>query len=209
MKPETLVTNIQTTHKKSFLLKRNISNPLLIKTLVVLGILIIIPVLSRSTWKTYKGHQYWKRAYSLYQHKSYIDALDEYQKSINYLPENGLLWQMYGKALTINKNWYKANQILVKASDLRSDPILYTALGDSYKAMKEYKKAENAYLQSWYMEPDKFYPKYLLAKLYNETGQKKKAANIAFELINKKVKVESMTITKIKKEMQDILDRGL
>ena len=204
-----LITNIKITHKKSSLLKRNSLKPLLIKTLVVFVILIIIPVLSRATWKTYKGHQYWKKAYYLYQHKSYVDASDEYQKTIKYLPDNGLLWQMYGKCLTINKNWSKANHILEKASALRSDPILYAALGDSYKALNKYNKAEAAYWHSWYMEPCKFYPKYLLAKLYNENGQKEKATKIAFELINKNVKVESLAITKIKKEMQNILDSGL
>jgi len=204
-----LITNIKTPYKQSSIVKRNISKPLLIKIFTVSVILIIIPVLSKATWKAYKGHQHWMNAYQLYQHKSYNNALDEYEKSIKYLPYNGLLFQMYGKCLTINKNWIKANQILEKASDLRSDPIIFTALGDSYKALKEYKKAEVAYWQAWYIEPNKFYPKYLLAKLYYENGQTKKAINIAFELINKKVKVESLAITEIKKEMQEILDKGL
>lgn len=203
-----LITNIKITSKKISLLNINNVKPLLIRTFVILVIFLIIPVLSKSTWKSYKGHQYWNRAYYQYQHKRYIDALDDYQKSIYFLPENGLLLQMYGKCLAINKNWEKANHILVKASTMRSDPILYTALGDSYKGLKEYKKAEDAYLQSWYMEPGKFYPKYLLAKLYYETGQKKKAGKIASELIKKKVKVESTTINKIKKEMHDIIEEG-
>jgi len=204
-----LITNIKTIYKQSSIVKINIYKPLLIKSLVVLAVLIIIPVLSKATWKTYKGHQHWMKAYQIYQRHGYSDALDEYEKSINYLPNNGLLWQMYGKCLTINKNWSKANKILENASSMRSDPILYAALGDSYKALKEYKKAEAAYWHAWYMEPNKFYPKYLLAKLYDENGYKKKAVNIAFELINKKVKVKSTAIIEIKKEMQDILDRDL
>ena len=204
-----LITNIKIINKQSPVVQKKVCNPVLIRILVVLVILIIMPALSKATWKTYKGHKHWGKAYQLYQQKCYSDAAEEYQNSVNYLPDDGLLLQMYGKCLTINGNWFKANQILEKASALRSDPILYSALGDSYKALKEYKKAEDAYRQSWYMEPGKFYPKYLLAKLYDENGQKKKAANIAFELINKKVKVESVAIIKIKKEMQDILDRGL
>jgi len=204
-----LITNIKTTYKQSSKVKINFYKSLFVKALVVLVILIIIPVLSKATWKTYEGHKHWRMAYQLYQHHVSNEAVDEYQKAINYLPDNGLLLQMYGKCLNINKDWSKASQILEKASSLRSDPILYVALGDSYKALKEYKKAEVAYWQSWYMEPHKFYPKYLLAKLYDENGQKKKATNIAFELINKKVKIESMAITEIKKEMQKILDKGL
>lgn len=202
-----LITNIKTTNKQLSIENVNSSKQLLIKIVVVLVILIIIPVLSKTTWKTYRGHQHWMKAYYLYQYQDYSDALDGYQKSINYISDDGLLWQMYGKCFNLNENWSKANPILKKSETLRSDPILYTALGDSYKALKKYKKAEVAYWYAWYMEPNKFYPKYLLAKLYYENGQNKKARNIAFELIHKKVKIESIVIIEIKKEMQDILDK--
>jgi O-antigen polymerase len=51
-----------------------------------------------------------------------------------------------------------------------SDEILYTSLGDNYKAIKNYLKAEEAYRHASFMVPDKFYPLYLLANLYYETG---------------------------------------
>lgn len=84
----------------------------------------------------------------------------------------------------------------------RSDPILYTALGDTYKALKEYDKAEREYLQAWQIIPHKFYPKYLLAKLYDGTGQKIKAKGIAKELLNKEIKVESKAIEEMRDELK-------
>ncbi len=51
-----------------------------------------------------------------------------------------------------------------------------------------------------------FYPKYLLAKLYSETNQQTKAVQIANELLNKDIKVESVAVEEIKAEMQAIVD---
>ena len=64
-------------------------------------------------------------------------------------------------------------------------------LSDSYNATGESKKAEAAYLHAWHMNPSRFYPKYLLAKLYDETGQKEDAVKVAKELLEKEIKVES------------------
>ena len=67
-------------------------------------------------------------------------------------------------------------------------------------------KAEKAYLHAWQMIPSRFYPKYLLAKLYDETGQKDKAVKVAQELLNKNVKIDSRAIEKIKQEMRTIVE---
>ncbi len=204
-----LITNLQTPPEQPMAVKKNIRLTLLPKIAMALAILVMIPVLSKAAWNTYKGHQRWKEAYQLYQYQIYDDAIVEYDKAIEYIPHDGLLWQMYGKCLAIEEDWSQARQALEKAATLRSDPILYTALGDTYKALKEYNKAEAAYWQAWYMVPHKFYPKYLLAKLYDESGQKEKATDIALELINKEIKVESMAIEEMKKEIKKILNKGL
>jgi predicted Zn-dependent protease len=54
-------------------------------------------------------------------------------------------------------------------------------------AKKQYQLAANTV-------PHKFFPLYLLAKLYNEAGQTGKAIAMAKELLSKKVKVPSKAI---------------
>jgi tetratricopeptide (TPR) repeat protein len=78
-------------------------------------------------------------------------------------------------------------------------------LGDSYKALGETEKAEEAYLFASDIIPSRFYPQYLLAKLYNETGQKEKAIKTAKELLNKEIKIESTAIKEIHEEMEEIV----
>jgi ABC-type transport system involved in cytochrome bd biosynthesis fused ATPase/permease subunit len=55
------------------------------------------------------------------------------------------------------------------------------------------------------MAPGKFYPLYLLAKLYDASGQQQKAIAMANTLLNKEVKVHSTAIEEIKEEMKVII----
>lgn len=84
---------------------------------------------------------------------------------------------------------------------------MYIALGDNYTALSQFKEAEQAYLQAWYMIPSKFYPLYKLAKLYDKTGQGEQAVSVAEGLLNKKVKVESRAIDEMKDEMLNLIEK--
>ena len=57
------------------------------------------------------------------------------------------------------------------------------------------------------MNPSRFYPKYLLAKLYDETNQSEKAITVAKELLDKEVKIESTAVCEIQTEMKKILEK--
>lgn len=55
------------------------------------------------------------------------------------------------------------------------------------------------------MNPSRFYTKYLLAKLYDETGQREKAILTANALLQMQIKVPSTAVDEIKEEMQNII----
>ena len=93
------------------------------------------------------------------------------------------------------------------ANNNTSDDIFYCSLGNVYKAMKYYNKAENAYKYASYMVPHKLYPLYLLVILYVETGQDEKAVTIATRLLSKEVKVESEAAKDIKEAVQKIVNK--
>ena len=57
------------------------------------------------------------------------------------------------------------------------------------------------------MVPHKFYPLYLLATLYDETGEKAKARQIARDILNKEVKIHSTAIEEIKAEMEKLSEK--
>jgi tetratricopeptide (TPR) repeat protein len=101
----------------------------------------------------------------------------------------------------------EAVTILEQAISYQSKSVLYNALGDSYKALEKYQSAEQQYLQAANMAPAKFYLLYLLAKLYEASGQQQKAMAIANTLLNKEVKVHSTAIEEIKEEMKQIIEQ--
>ena len=90
-------------------------------------------------------------------------------------------------------------------TEKRCWPEVYVGL----KATGEYMKAEEQYQLAAYTVPHKFYPLYLLAKLYEETGQNEKAVTIAREIMDKTVKIPSQAIEEIREEMQEILDKDI
>lgn len=114
----------------------------------------------------------------------------------------------YGKALSMAGKHQKAIEVFQQATTYYPNTIVYTALSDSYKETGQIKKAETAYLQSWHMNPSLFYPKYLLAKLYDESGQNEKAVFTANELLQKQAKIESTAIEEIKTEMLEIIEKA-
>ena len=149
----------------------------------------------------------WKYAFTLYSMGAYGQSVEEYEKALPVMKEDGDFLTNYGKALSMAGQHEKAVNALQNAGKYYPNTVVYTALGDSYKAVGQIKQAEVAYLHAWHMNPGRFYPKYLLAKLYDENGQREKAVEVARELLAKEVKVESTAIEEIKAEMQKILEQ--
>ncbi len=153
----------------------------------------------------YSAYYYWDEGYKIYQMGAYKESLDSFEKSYPELRNNGEFLIMYGKALSMAGKDESAKHILEKAKQYQQNTILFNALGDSYKNLKQYRNAEESYLQAYFMIPSRFYSKYLLVKMYAETGQIQKAKKHAREILEKEVKVPSRAIEEIQAEMRAVL----
>jgi hypothetical protein len=149
----------------------------------------------------------WRYAFNIYNIGSYDQSIKEFEKAYPALNQNGDYLTNYGKALSMAGKHEKAVKILHEAANYFPNTVVYTALGDCYKAIGQNLKAERAYIHAWYMNPSRFYPKYLLAKLYDESGQRQKALIIANQLLNKEIKIPSSAVDEIRAEMQMIIDK--
>ncbi len=179
----------------------------LLPRLAIIPLLAIIPYVSHQTFNQYIGHKHWQEAYELYQYHIYDDAAEEYVKANKCIPNSGLLKQMFGKCLAMDEKWEEAKDILEEAKVFRADPILYCTMGSVYKNLKSYDKAEECYLQASNIIPHKFYSKYLLAKLYDKSGQNIQAKKMAKELLDKEIKVSSTAIKEMKTELKRLLQK--
>ena len=149
----------------------------------------------------------WNYAYRLYAMNSYASSLPHYEKAWPVLKTDGDYLTNYGKALSMASEHERAIVVLRQAILYYPNIVVYTALGDGYKTLDNPIEAEKSYLSACYMNPSRFYPKYLLAKLYEETNQKEKALSIAYELIYKEAKISSNAIDEIREEMKKIINK--
>jgi len=181
-----------------------------VKTLLFFILLLVIAAGLRSLYRYQQAYRDWQEAFRVYQMGAYEASLEDYEKVWPALHDDGDYLTNYGKALSMAGQHQKAVDVLLQAAVRYPNTVVCTALGDSYKAQGEAGKAEQAYQHAWYMNPSRFYPKYLLAKLYDETGQREKAVTTAKELLDKEIKIKSIAIEEIKAEMAKIIaNQGL
>lgn len=180
----------------------------LAKYVSLVTVLFLLPAGSIHISKTQTAYIYWKSAVDFYNYGLLSKSLQAYEEAYPYLKNNGIFLSNYGKALARSEKFEKAIFILERGVNFYSNTVSYTALGDSFKGIGEIALAEKAYLQAWYMNPGRFYPKYLLAILYEESGQIEKALDVAHELIQKKAKIESDASRKIVEKMNEIIARA-
>lgn len=175
-----------------------------LKTLMICGALIMTIFSFKYINKLNTGFKNWQLALSSYQYGDYEGAIQEYESAYPKLKNNGEFLMNYGKALSIYRQDKKAIQILERAKSYLNTTIIETALGDAYKNIKQYNDAEKAYSHAASMIPSRFYPPYLLAKLYDESGQKEKALVMAKTILEKEVKIPSTAIKEIQQEMNNL-----
>ena len=154
-----------------------------------------------------QGFITWNDALRNHQYGDYKAAILEFELAYPILKKDGDFLMNYGKTLTMAGEYPKAIAILELAKAYQNNTVIATALGDSYKAIKQYNKAEACYKQGINMTPGKFYGQYLLAKLYDDSRQKEKAIVLAQKIMNKKIKVPSTAIEEIQLEMKKILTK--
>lgn len=155
----------------------------------------------------YKAVKEWNYAYSLYHGGAFAPAVDGYEKALPMFDHNGEFLTNYGKALSMAGKHKEAIFILESAKKYLGNTVIQTTLGDSYMALGKNEQAETAYQLAAEMLPDRFYPRYLLVKLYASTGAWDKMEPLAHRLIEKEPKIPSRAVEEIKTEIQDLLER--
>lgn len=150
----------------------------------------------------------WKYAQERYQYGDYIGATEIYSEIHSSFKQNGEFLMNYGKTLSLSKKHRLAIQTLKEAQQYLNTTVIEIALGNSFKSIHEFENAEKHYLHAHNMTPSKFYPLYLLAKLYHDNGNNIKACEIAKIVLSKRIKVPSKAIDEINMEMKKILKQN-
>ncbi len=152
-----------------------------------------------------EGYRHWKTAFDLYARNQYPESLAAYRDAYPVLDREGDFLTKYGKALSV-AGWHReAIGVLRRGEAYQDNSVLQIALGESYKALGESLRAEAAYQKACRMVPGQFYPMYLLARLYQDTGQTGKAIRVAQALLAKEETIRSRAVDEMKLEMQQLV----
>jgi hypothetical protein len=89
----------------------------------------------------------WLRIEKLAKRQGYTsDVVDEYNTLFENLKGNYRYIYAYGMALRKSNHLIESNMVLKYGTRHSADPMFYNAIGDNYKDLEEYDKAENAYI---------------------------------------------------------------
>jgi len=157
------------------------------------------------TGRRFMAMKAWQRAYNMIGEEKTKEALKTYEQVFSELQDHGEFLFNYGAELSEARMYRKSIFILNIAKQYFNHIDLYIFLGRSYEGAGDYKEAERCYRYASLMIPNRFVPKYLLAKLYIREGDTVKAIETAKEILNTQVKVRSSIVTGIRKEMEDFI----
>jgi O-antigen ligase len=133
------------------------------------------------------------------------ELLPEYERLHRARNGNYLFLYNYGAELNHINEYEKSAVILSQCLHYLNDYDVQMLLADNYSNLKQWDKAENHYIRAADMCPARFLPLSKLMNLYDTTGQNDKAKKMALKIIDKPVKVQSPTVSRIKMEAKERL----
>lgn len=155
----------------------------------------------------YNAYKKWSKSKILYNVNIYKDVNKEYVKIYPYLKHEIQFLFEYAQSLSKTEQYEESNKVLENAMKISCDPMLYNVMGKNYQALGNYTLAEQYYNKAAMIVPSRLYPYYLLAKLYDEIGDKEKVCQMAEFIQLKEAKVHSTAVNEMRDEMKSICEK--
>jgi len=181
--------------------------------ILLLGVLCSASVLCASRQKVFfQAKKEWKKLRPFYTMKAYENVTDDYERlypALNYEPK--FVFE-YGMILNATGQHEKAGSVFVRGLERSCDPMFYNVKGRNHQEMGEYHRAEDCYIHSIWLLPERIYPYYLLTRLYADSAnyQPEKMQQAALAVLEKEPKVYSSAIREMRNEVKKILkERGV
>ncbi len=111
----------------------------------------------------------------------------------------------YAKILRESGRYHDSNAVLRNGSLVSADPMFFVLMGNNYKDMGFYRKAEESYQYAYSMMPNRLYPIYQLMKLYRDTSHHSLARKMAGRILQMKPKVESPATNEMVEQARELL----
>jgi tetratricopeptide (TPR) repeat protein len=176
-----------------------IYNSLFLFYLIVVGIKIIDIV------NQIEGYKLWKMGQVQANRHSWNSSIKLYQKALQYISHEGELHFHLGGAYVMNQEYKKALPQFKASLENFHDKNIYLSCGMAYQQLNDYHSAEKNYQRVISMFPNLLFPRYLLGKMYYESGQVKKAENILESIIYINPRIYNKDTEAIKDAARELL----
>ena len=153
----------------------------------------------------YSAYQEWNQLQITKHENTCNEAVQKYKALYSRLRQEKKFLFEYGQCLSKTGKYIESNSIFEEYFHHGSDPMVYNCMGNNYKKMGEFYKAENMYVRALQIVPNRHYPLYLLMNLYKDSGQTQKAKDMAVDLLRKPVKISSTAIREMREEARKII----
>ncbi len=169
---------------------------------------LIILSLCYYTFTKYRNYKRWNDAVRYTYIEDFFLSKKIFRELLPNFKCNGDFLMNYGGTLLLAGEYNYASSLLEESRKYLTTQNLFTALGNCYSEIGDYSKAEKYYLHAVYMVNHKLFPKYLLVKLYERSGQKEKLITLAKEIIMQKEKISSIANDQIKAEIKTLIENS-
>lgn len=156
-------------------------------------------------YPVYKAHQIWGKNKVYYQAGMYQRVVDESEPIERYLWDQPDFLFAYGRSLFKLGKYRESLLPFYLGGRIRADPMFWVMSGRSQEAWKMYDMAIKEYEFAANLGPNRLYPLYLLAKLYDKMGEDEQAYKTALKVMQKKVKIQSPAVDEMRAEMREYL----
>lgn len=147
----------------------------------------------------------WQRYITAYQPQTYALIASKGARFLHDMEHDHHFLFQYGQALLETEQYEKADSILQLGASISCDPMFWNLIGRCRQARGKYEEAGKCYILAFGTLPNRLYPLYLLAQLYNEEEDRRKLY-MMYDYIKSFIpKKESETTMRLREEVSDMV----
>lgn len=177
----------------------------LVTSVLVLLITSTIYIYNRSAFiKQKRSESEWKKVDGWHKMGYYDYVVEDCDSLLPYMKTNQQFLFAYGQSLNKVGKYEKSDSILKLGTEISSDPMFWNVMGNNSLALGRYREAEERYKHAFYMVPNRLYPLYLLAKLYDIEKDTLRFLEMAGLIESFIPKVESMGTNELRMEIRQL-----
>ncbi len=130
------------------------------------------------------------------------EIIADYERLLPYFNNNGYFLYNYAAQLNLMGKYERSLEYVYLCSALLNDYDIQMLIADNYENLREWDESLEHYESAFQMCPGRFMPLYRMTLIFDVLGQKDKSRELAQKIVDKEVKIPSVTVNRIKALMR-------